>query len=116
MAQLCAQIRRVLDMTLVGDCEDEVLQNMCVHSVDPAAGNRVQVVFTVFEPGASLQKADVLARLEAARPLFVEEIARSVERRSIPELTFWVIKEGEESPVPEPAPDDDTPPPDPADA
>jgi len=92
IGRLCAQIRRTIDLTLAGDCEDEVLQNMTVQSVEPAPGNRVAVVFEVHPPGSELDKAEVLERLEAARPLLVSEIARSVERRSIPELTFWVVK------------------------
>ncbi len=95
MLQLCAAIRRTLELTLVGDFEDEVLQNMSIESVEPVAGNRVQVMFMVHPPGSELEKSEVLARLEAARPHMIEEIARAVNRRSLPELTFWVIKEGE---------------------
>lgn len=90
--RLCAQIRRTIDLTLAGDCRDEVLQNMTVRSVEPAPGNRVEVVLEVHSPGSELDKSEVLARLEAARPLIVSEIARSVERRSIPELSFWVVR------------------------
>lgn len=90
--RLCAQIQRTLDLTLAGDCEDEVLQNMTVRSVEPAAGNRLEVVFDVHSPGSELPKEEVLARLEAARPLLLSEIARAVERRGIPELSFWVVR------------------------
>lgn len=99
MLQLCAQIRRVIDMTLVGDCDDEVLQNMSVRSVEPVAGSRVQVIFDVNPPGDALEKAEVLARLETARPLFVREIAQSVSRRSVPELSFWVVRAGDGDPA-----------------
>lgn len=98
MAQLCSQIRRTLDMTLMGDFEDEVLQNMTVESVEPAAGNRLTVVFAVHPPGSELAKDDVLARLEAARPVLLEEVARAVSRRSIPEMSFWVVKAGDDRP------------------
>ena len=94
--RLCAQVRRTIDLTLAGDCDDEVLQNMSVESVEPAPGNRLAVTLTVRAPGDALEKAEVLARLEAARPLLVSEIARSVERRSLPELSFWVVRAGDE--------------------
>lgn len=95
LAQLCAQIRRTIEMTLLGDFDDEVLQNMSVESVEPAAGNRVTVLFTVHPPGSEMEKAEVLAHLEAARPRIVEEVVHAVSRRSVPELSFWVVREGE---------------------
>ncbi|MCA8941568.1 MAG: ribosome-binding factor A [Planctomycetes bacterium] len=100
LAQLCAQIRRTIEMTLLGDFEDEVLQNMSVESVEPAAGNRLNVVFTVHPPGSEMEKSEVLARLEAARPRIVEEVLHAVSRRNVPELSFWVVREGDSVDVP----------------
>lgn len=90
--QLCAQIARAIELTLLGDCDDEVLQNTSVESVEPAPGNRLLVTLAVHPPGADLTREEVLARVEAHRGLIVSEAARAVTRRALPELSFWVIR------------------------
>ncbi len=96
-SQLCTQIARSIGSTWVGECDDEVLQNMTVTAVEPAAGNRLVVTLEVHPPGSELTRDEVLERLELHRPRIVDEIARAVHRRSLPELTFWVVKAGEPS-------------------
>jgi ribosome-binding factor A len=93
LRQLCTQIGRAIDLTLQGDCDDEVLQNTSVHSVEPAAGNRILVTLVVHAPGSDLPKAEVMDRLERHRHVLMREIERAVSRRSVPEITFWLIKE-----------------------
>ncbi len=92
-AQLAAQIGRSIEATLVGECEDEVLQNISVESVKPASGNRMLVTLIVHPPGTELGREDVLARLEAQRNLIVDRIAQDVTRRALPELSFWVVRD-----------------------
>ena len=94
MRQLCSQIKRAIELTLMGDIEDEVLQNTSVHSVEPAPGNRLVVTLTVHPPGSKMAKEEVLRRLEQHRGTIVSEVSRAVTRRALPELTFWLIKEG----------------------
>jgi ribosome-binding factor A len=89
--QLAAQIRRALELTLAGDFEDEVLQNLSVESVEPAPGGRLAVTLTVHPPGNALPRDEVLARLEAARGHLLDEVARATSRRRLPELSFWVV-------------------------
>jgi ribosome-binding factor A len=93
MRQLAAQIGRSIELTLVGECRDEVLQNMSVASVEPSAGNRMLVTLTVHPPGSELAREDVMARLEAQRALILDRVMQDVTRRSLPELSFWVVKE-----------------------
>jgi ribosome-binding factor A len=92
LAQLAAQIRRSIESTLVGECSDEVLQNVSVESVEPAAGNRMNVTLMVHEPGASLAKDEVMQRLEQSRGLLIQRVAEDVNRRAVPELSFWLVK------------------------
>ncbi len=82
---------------MVGECDDEVLQNMTVAAVEPASGNRLVVTLEVHSPGSELTRDEVLERLELHRPRIVDEVASAVHRRNVPELTFWVVKAGEPS-------------------
>ena len=97
LLQLAAQIRRSLETTLVGECPDEVLQNISVESVEPAPGNRMLVTLMVHPPGDALPKDEVLRRLDAARALLVHRVVEDVHRRAIPELSFWLVR----APTPE---------------
>jgi ribosome-binding factor A len=87
--QLAAQIARSIESTLLGECEDEVLQNL---SVEAAPGRRLLVRLLVHAPGSALPREEVLARLEAARPLIVQRAAEDVTRRGLPELSFWLVR------------------------
>jgi ribosome-binding factor A len=93
--QLAAQIGRSIESTLVGECRDQVLQNTSVEKVEPASGNRLLVTLRVHPPGSALDKVEVLARLEAQRGLILDRLFRDVNRRSLPELSFWLIRDPE---------------------
>jgi hypothetical protein len=84
-------------MTLVGECEDEALQNLSVESVKPVAGNRMLVTLIVHPPGTDLGREEVLARLEVVRPLLIQRVAEDISRRSVPELAFWLVREVSDS-------------------
>ncbi|MFO1053518.1 MAG: hypothetical protein U1F36_14995 [Planctomycetota bacterium] len=90
--QLAAQIRRSLESTLIGECTDEVLQNISVESVEPADGNRFRVTMMVHPPGAALPKEEVMRLLEDSRPLLVHRVAEDIHRRAVPELVFWLVR------------------------
>ena len=90
--QLAAQIARSIESTLVGECEDEVLQNLSVDAVEAAPGHRMIVRLSVHPPGSGLPREEVLARLEASRPLLVARAAQDVTRRGLPELSFWLVR------------------------
>ncbi len=91
--QLCAQVRRSLELTLMGECSDELLQNMIVAEVEPAPDDKhLRATFEVMDPEESLDKVEVMARLEAARPLMMAGVARAISRRKIPEIHFEVIR------------------------
>lgn len=102
--QLAAQIRRSLESTLVGECTDEVLQNISVESVEPAPGHRMIVMLMVHAPGTERSREEVMGLVEASRPLLVRRVAEDVNRRSLPELTFWLVREPDAESTIDPAP------------
>ncbi len=84
--QLCAQVRRALELALVGVCADPVLQDLMVLDVRPAPdASRLEVVLQL-PPDAD--PADCQRRLDRARPLLVDEVAHSIHRRKVPDLAF----------------------------
>jgi len=92
---LCKLVRRVLGMTLSGECADPVLQGLIVDEVHPApnAGRLlVRVVLRAAEDGPTV--ADVLVRLEKVRGLLRMRIAEASARKRTPELAFEVVPYG----------------------
>lgn len=91
--QLCAQVRRSLELTLMGECSDELLQTMTVEKVEPAPDDKhLRATLSVMDPDEGLDKTKVMARLEAARPILMAEVARAISRRKVPEIHFEVIR------------------------
>lgn len=91
--QLCAQVRRSLELSLMGECNDELLQSMMVEKVEPAPDDKhLRATFAVVDPKQDLDKSEVIARLEAARPILMAEVARAISRRKVPEIQFEVIR------------------------
>lgn len=91
-AQLAAQVGRCIEQTLVGECDDEVLQNLEVRDVTPAKGGRMLVTLAAHPPGSEMSREAVLERLEQARPTLTSQLARDLSRRALPELSFWVVR------------------------
>ena len=93
--QLCAQVRRTLELTLAGDVRDDVLLDLAVERVEPAPDDRrLRVVLAAHGAAAARPEAEVRARLEAARGLLLEELARGISRRKLPELAFEIVRGG----------------------
>lgn len=107
--QLAAQIARSVESTLLGECEDEVLQNLSVDAVEPAPGNRMLVRLLVHAPGNRLSRDEVLARLDGVRPLLTARAQADASRRALPELTFWLVRAPDDDAVP--SDDEDVEPP-----
>ena len=93
LQRLAAQIQRSIESTLIGECPEEVLQNLEVQKVEPAAGNRMLVTLIAHPPGSEMPKEAVLQLLETRRNLIVSRVAEDVTRHALPELTFWVVRE-----------------------
>ncbi len=94
--QLCKQVRRSLELSLMSECADELLQSMTVESVEPAPDDKhLRATFSLQDAEPSLSREEVLARLEAARPVLTEGLIQTISRRKVPDIRFEVIKAAE---------------------
>ena len=84
--QLCRQVARTLGEALAG-CADEVLQNLHVVGVVPAAGGgRLLVTLATSRPDDRTER-----HLARAYGLLRSEVAAAINRRRTPELVFRVV-------------------------
>ena len=89
--QLCRQVARTLTEVLAG-CGDEVLQELDVAEVTPAAGaGRVLVTLRPSPSARPRERAAITARLVRAQGMLRGEVATAVNRRKAPELLFRVL-------------------------
>ncbi|HZE96008.1 MAG TPA: hypothetical protein VE981_03180 [Planctomycetota bacterium] len=86
--RLCRQVSEALQSGLSGECSDEVLQQVWVCSVDPAA-EASRLVVTVSLPEA-IHPLEALSRLEGARGLLRTIVASAIHRKKVPDLTFRI--------------------------
>jgi len=97
--QLCKQVLRTLSFVLAGECRDEVVSELVVHSVVPAPdSSRLLVTLEPAPHAPPVASDEILARLQRAYPFLRQEVAAAVSRRKVPELTFEVVPR-EESPA-----------------
>ena len=81
---------------VMGVCSDEVLQSMIVETVEPNPDDKhLRAVLSLNDPNPDLSREEVLARLEAARPILINELAQAISRRKVPEIRFEVIRAAE---------------------
>ena len=90
IAQLCAQIRETLQLTMLGEIHDSVLADVEVESVEPTPDpGRLRVVFAMHED-CELPIGAIQSRVEAARGVFHNAIANAINRRRVPDLELCV--------------------------
>jgi ribosome-binding factor A len=88
--QLCSQIQRTLDYVLSGEMDDDVLRGLMVQQVRPAPdASRLLVTVMPLDEGVSTEI--ILRRLAMASGRLRAEIARSINRRKTPQLSFEVF-------------------------
>ena len=94
--QLCRQVYQTLSLALAGECDDDVLRDLYIASVDPAPDSRHLVVRVVVRraPDAPAP-AEVLGRLDRAKPLLRRLIAQAITRKRVPEISFVPTSESE---------------------
>ncbi len=106
--QLCGQISREINYVLAGECDDDILRNLYVVSIEPAPdASRLLVNIGQSIPDESLSKIEILQRLNAASGKLRFEIAHAINRRRVPELMFCIanpIEESLEEELPAPTP------------
>lgn len=93
LGQLCRQVQRTVSLSLSGECHDEVLSELAVHSVMPAPdAGRLLVLVYFANPRMAVPFVELLQRLEAVSPWLRREVARSIARKRVPELAFQLIR------------------------
>ena len=95
--QLCQQVRRALMLALAGECDDDVLREVYIDSVDPM-GSGSQLLVCVSAPVAmGIRPLDVLARLNDRSSKLRAIVARSICRKRVPGLSFVAVPQLHES-------------------
>ena len=87
--QLCGQVRKALDYVLSGETGDDLLRQLYVADVLPAPdASRLLATVAPIDPRADLDPAQILDKLDRVQPLLRSEVARSINRKKVPDLTF----------------------------
>jgi ribosome-binding factor A len=105
-AALCKQVRRILALTLAGECGDPLLQSLIVEEVLPAphAGRLLaRVLLRAPQEGAAPSILEVHERLAKVEGLLRMRVGEAIARKRTPELAFDIIPVG---PRPGPAPEE----------
>jgi hypothetical protein len=91
--QLCQQVKRALILALAGQCDDDILRDVYIDSVEPM-GSASQLLVTVTLPaGPGLPSWEVLARLNERSARLRALVAGSICRKRAPGLSFTAIPE-----------------------
>ena len=96
--QLCSQVADTLNYVLAGECDDELLQNVCVLAVNPAPNtSRLLVTVSLCVPDPNADVVQVLEHLSRATGMLRCEVAAAIHRRRTPQLLFQWANPGTES-------------------
>jgi hypothetical protein len=88
MQQLCRQVQRALMLGLAGECNDEVLRDLYIDSVEPM-GNGSQLLVSVTVPASvNLPVWNVVGRLNARSARLRAIVAQAICRKRVPSLMF----------------------------
>ncbi len=89
--QLCQQVRRAIMLALAGECDDDLLRDVYVESVEPIGNSSQLLVRVTVPPRIDLPSWEVLARLNARAPRLRALVAQSISRKRVPGLSFVAI-------------------------
>ena len=89
--QLCGQVEQALNYALAAVCHDDVLRDLLVVSVVPAPDESRLLVTVGSVLGTSCDPTQVLASLSRQQAKLRAEVAASIHRKKVPELTFCVV-------------------------
>lgn len=88
LRQLCKQVEHAIGLAL-GDHSDLVLLDLRVEEVLPwPNSSRLLIVMVPTVAGATLDRSQVLARLDAAKGVLRSAVADAIHRKRTPELCF----------------------------
>jgi len=85
--QLCRQVARTLEMVL-GDCNDPIMQSIQLLDVTPNPDSSCMRIHVAVDSDVRLEEANAALYGQTARLQF--EIARSINRKRVPNLVFSV--------------------------
>jgi ribosome-binding factor A len=95
--QLGQQVKRALMLALAGECDDDVLRDVYVDSVEPM-GSGAQLLVRVTFPSVTDQPLwDVVARLNDRSAKLRAIVAHSICRKRAPALAFVAVPQTPES-------------------
>jgi hypothetical protein len=87
--QLCGQVRKTLDYVLSGETGDDLLRQLYVADVVPAPdASRLLATLAPVDSRADLDSVAVMEKLGFAQPLLRAAVARAINRKKVPDLTF----------------------------
>ena len=87
--QLCGQVRKTLDYVLSGETGDDLLRQLYVADVIPAPdASRLLATLAPIDPSADLDAGAVLEKIGYAQPTLRNAVARAINRKKVPDLTF----------------------------
>jgi ribosome-binding factor A len=90
--QLCKQIQLTLNMTLAGEFEDKLLQNLEIIGVEPVPdSSHLLVILTPSNASEVFKIKEVMLSLQKVSGLLRSEAARSINRKRVPELSFRLL-------------------------
>lgn len=90
--QLCRQVQRILTLEFAGFGGDEVLRDLYVADVTPAAGSSQLLVQVSVPPNVPI--VDVLERLDRVAPKLRAAVAAAITRKRAPDLSFIPLAAG----------------------
>jgi hypothetical protein len=96
--QLCRQVQRALTLALGGECDDKVLRDVYVESVEPMGGASQLLVRVAVPIRTGFCAMDVLARLNDRSAKLRALVAQSICRKRAPGLSFIAVPAGMEAP------------------
>ncbi|QDT15246.1 ribosome-binding factor A [Alienimonas californiensis] len=109
--QLCGQVRKTLDYVLSGETGDDTLRQLYVADVIPAPdASRLLATLAPIDRHAELDAGAVMEKLAFAQPMLRSAVARAINRKKVPDLSFTLA--GPAFGLPDPA--DAAPGPDPS--
>jgi hypothetical protein len=89
--QLCGQVAEALNYALSGACNDDLLRDLGVVAVQPAPDEaRLLVSLAPLLPGPC-DPGEVMVHLQQALGKLRAEVAATIHRKKVPELTFRVV-------------------------
>jgi len=91
--QLCAQIAETLNYAFAAVCNNDIVRELGVVSVQPAPDESRLLVTVSPSLNDACDPLEILEQLSAVHGKLRAEIANSIHRKKVPELTFRVLTE-----------------------